>query len=254
MMKKSKSMHDGHRDRLREKFIRYGLSNLAPHEVVELMLYSVVPRKDVNPLAHELLEGFGSFSAFLDAPVEELVKYSGIGRSGAITIKLFSAVGRYYIESKVDKGPTSMEEVIEIIMSKFAGRTNEAVVLTLLDGKGKVLYCGVVTEGTANSCDVYLRRIVGLAASYDATQAILAHNHPSGFALPSRADLQTTIRVKEALALVNVTLIDHMIVADGDYVSMAQDEGKLHTGIFEIGDEYDMPSERKAVADWDDRK
>lgn len=248
----NKSIHEGHRNRLREKFIRYGLSSLEPHEAVELMLYSVVPQKDVNPLAHELLEGFGSFPALLDAPVEELVKYKGIGRSGAITIKLFSAIGRYYIESKVDKGPTSMEEIVNLILSKFTGRTNEAVVLTLLDGKGKVLYCGVVTEGTANSCDVYLRRIVGLAASYDATQAILAHNHPSGFALPSRTDLQTTVRVKEALALVNVSLIDHMIVADGDYVSMAQDEGKLHTGIFAVGDEYDAPLERKAVADWED--
>lgn len=237
-MKKT-SLHDGHRDRLREKFIRHGLSSLEPHEVVELMLYAAVPRKDMNPLAHELLEGFGSFPALLDAPIEELMKYKGIGR--------------FYIESKADKGPTSMEEVIDIILSKFTGRSNEAVVLTLLDGKGKVLYCGVVTEGTANSCDVYLRRIVGLAASYDATQAILAHNHPSGFALPSRTDLQTTVRVKEALALVNVTLIDHMIVADGDYVSMAQDEGKLHTGIFDIGDEYDAPLERKAVADWEEK-
>ena len=204
-MKKT-SLHDGHRDRLREKFIRHGLSSLEPHEVVELMLYAAVPRKDMNPLAHELLEGFGSFPALLDAPIEELMKYKGIGRGSAITIKLFSAIGRF-----------------------------------------------VVTEGTANSCDVYLRRIVGLAASYDATQAILAHNHPSGFALPSRTDLQTTVRVKEALALVNVTLIDHMIVADGDYVSMAQDEGKLHTGIFDIGDEYDAPLERKAVADWEEK-
>ena len=168
-MKKT-SLHDGHRDRLREKFIRHGLSSLEPHEVVELMLYAAVPRKDMNPLAHELLEGFGSFPALLDAPIEELMKYKGIGRGSAITIKLFSAIGRFYIESKADKGPTSMEEVIDIILSKFTGRSNEAVVLTLLDGKGKVLYCGVVTEGTANSCDVYLRRIVGLAASYDATQ------------------------------------------------------------------------------------
>ena len=237
-MKKT-SLHDGHRDRLREKFIRHGLSSLEPHEVVELMLYAAVPRKDMNPLAHELLEGFGSFPALLDAPIEELMKYKGIGRGSAITIKLFSAIGRFYIESKADKGPTSMEEVIDIILSKFTGRSNAAVVLTLLDGKGKVLYCGVVTEGTANSCDVYLRRIVGLAASC--------------FALPSRTDLQTTVRVKEALALVNVTLIDHMIVADGDYVSMAQDEGKLHTGIFDIGDEYDAPLERKAVADWEEK-
>ena len=147
-MKKT-SLHDGHRDRLREKFIRHGLSSLEPHEVVELMLYAAVPRKDMNPLAHELLEGFGSFPALLDAPIEELMKYKGIGRGSAITIKLFSAIGRFYIESKADKGPTSMEEVIDIILSKFTGRSNEAVVLTLLDGKGKVLYCGVVTEGTA---------------------------------------------------------------------------------------------------------
>ena len=134
-MKKT-SLHDGHRDRLREKFIRHGLSSLEPHEVVELMLYAAVPRKDMNPLAHELLEGFGSFPALLDAPIEELMKYKGIGRGSAITIKLFSAIGRFYIESKADKGPTSMEEVIDIILSKFTGRSNEAVVLTLLDGKG----------------------------------------------------------------------------------------------------------------------
>ena len=127
-MKKT-SLHDGHRDRLREKFIRHGLSSLEPHEVVELMLYAAVPRKDMNPLAHELLEGFGSFPALLDAPIEELMKYKGIGRGSAITIKLFSAIGRFYIESKADKGPTSMEEVIDIILSKFTG-------------KGSILWCG----------------------------------------------------------------------------------------------------------------
>lgn len=253
-MKKNQSAHDGHRQRLREKFFRYGLSGLEPHEVLELILYAAIPRKDINPLAHQLLDSFGSFSAVLDAPVEELVKHKDIGRGSALTIKLFAAVGRYYVESKAERGPTSWEELVELILSKFTARTNEAIVLALLDGKGKMLYCGVVTEGTGDSCDVYIRRIVGLAANYNATRAIMAHNHPSGLALPSRTDIQTTRQVKEALSLVGVTLIDHIITADGDYVSMAEDEYRLHTGIFEVSEDYDAPTERKAVAEWEKRK
>ena len=142
-MKKT-SLHDGHRDRLREKFIRHGLSSLEPHEVVELMLYAAVPRKDMNPLAHELLEGFGSFPALLDAPIEELMKYKGIGRGSAITIKLFSAIGRFYIESKADKGPTSMEEVIDIHFEQIyrQKQRGSCAYPSGWKGKGSILWCG----------------------------------------------------------------------------------------------------------------
>ena len=109
-------------------------------------------------------------------------------------------------------------------MHKFVGRTNETVILVLMDGKRKQLYCGVVNEGNINGADIYMRKIVELAMRYNASLAILSHNHPSGIALPSRDDLVATASVRDALQLVGVKLIDHIIVADDDYVSLRQSD------------------------------
>ena len=115
-----------------------------------------------------------------------------------------------------------MDDLGGRLLHKFVGRDYEAVVLMLLDVKYKEVFCGVISKGSVNSCDLYIRKIIENAMIYNASYAVLSHNHPSGLALPSMADLESTRTVSQALSLVGVKLLDHVVVADGDYVSMRQ--------------------------------
>lgn len=223
-MVESDNIHNGHRNRMREKFLEEGADAFRDHELLEIILYYCVPRRDTNPLAHKLINTFGSFSAVLEAPVELLME-CGLSRNAAVLIKLLPEVSRVYLDDKVGKNKIVTDENIgDKILAKFVGRINEAVLLMLLDSKGKELYCGIISKGSVNSSEIYIRKLVELAVKYNASTAVLAHNHPSGIALPSSKDIVTTKGVLQALRLVGVRLIDHIIVADNDYVSMAQSE------------------------------
>ena len=227
-------MHEGHRNRLKSKFLKNGLDSFEPHELLELLLFYSVPRKDTNELGHELLNSFGSLSAVFDAPIESLMTVKVVGEASATLIKLIPEICRKYMEDKYDHRNKVIhsKNAGEVFMSKFVGRVNEAVALMLLDSKCKLLFCGIVNEGSVNACDIYVRKLVELSIKYNASMAIIAHNHPSGIALPSRNDIQTTILVRDALRLVGIRLIDHIIVADDDYVSMSQ--SKLNDKVFEV--------------------
>ena len=221
-------MHEGHRERIKEKFLKNGIDNFEPHEVLELLLYSAIPRKDTNVIAHNLLDHFGSLSGIFDAPYEELLKVDGIGQSAATLIKLVPPISRCYLDDKQqDKARIyNTEAAGKMLLHKFIGRTNEVVVLLLLDSKGRQLFCDVVNEGSVNTVPIYVRKIVELAVRYNAASAILSHNHPSGNTMPSAGDITATKDVFHALETVNVHLSDHIIVIDGDYLSLA-DSGLL---------------------------
>lgn len=218
------SIHDGHRHRLKERFLREGLDGFDEHNVLELMLFYCIPRKDTNPIAHALLTHFGSLAQVLEAPVEELAKVPGVGENAAAYLSLLSALTRYYLVSRSRdlKILTTVEQCGEYLVPRFQGRTNETVMLLCLDAKCKVLCCKEIGEGSVNSAGVPVRRVVETALGANATTVILAHNHPSGMALPSSEDIQTTQRVAAALAAVEIVLADHIIVAEDDFVSLAQ--------------------------------
>ena len=218
------SIHDGHRQRLKERFCKEGLDHFDEHQVLELLLFYCIPRADTNPIAHELLQRFGSLSQVLEAPVEELEKVKGIGHNAAVFLSLITAAGRYYQVNCASRNVilTTVEACGRYLMPFFYGRRNETVYLLCLDAKCKVLCCKEIGEGSVNSAGVPIRRIVETALAANATSAVLAHNHPSGIALPSDADIQTTRRVAAALNAVEIGLIDHIVVADDDYVSLTQ--------------------------------
>lgn len=222
-MAETKHEHSGHRDRLRKKFISNGFDGFENHEVLELMLYYAIPRKDTNPIAHKLLDLFGSVSAVLDAPLDTLID-AGLSYNAAVYLRTFPEISRIYLDDKHnnDKKVVTEENLGDIILPKFIGRDYEAVLLLLLDAKYKEVFCGIISKGSVNACEVYVRKIIETSVLYNAKFAVLAHNHPSGVALPSGQDLETTKKVSEALKLIMVTLIDHVIVADNDYVSLAQ--------------------------------
>lgn len=218
------SIHEGHRQRLWARLQTEGLDNFTAVQVLELLLFNCIPRQDTNELAHQLLKQFGSLAQVLDTSPEELKKVKGIGDRAATFLNLIPAVSRYYTIDKM-KGTShvkTLDECGQYLMSRFGGKSNETVYLLCLDAKCKVLCCPEVSEGTVNCASVSVRRVVEAALGAKATTVIMAHNHPSGIALPSGEDVATTRRVAAALSAVDIVLADHIVVADDDYTSMVQ--------------------------------
>ncbi|MBR4971820.1 MAG: DNA repair protein RadC [Oscillospiraceae bacterium] len=215
--------HDGHRQRLKERFILEGLDNFNELQVLELLLFYVIPRQDTNPLAHRLLDRFGTLSQVLEAPVTELQKVEGMGPNAATFLHLTTAVGRYYMVNRAMQNTVlnTTEKCGEYLIPYFHGRRNETVYMLCLDAKCKLLCCKEVSEGSVNSAGVSPRKVVELALAANATTVVLAHNHPSGLAIPSSDDVHTTYRIAGALDAVEIALADHIIVADGDFISLA---------------------------------
>ena len=219
-------MHTGHRERLKKKFLKYGLDGFEPHEALELLLFWAIPRKDTNELAHKLINKFGSITAVFDAPIKILKEIEGIGENSAIFLKLMPEIARIYQEDKhmINKKVPSLEDCYNKLVSEFTGRTEETVAIMLFDSKGKIVYDGIINKGSVNAVEIYSRRIIELLSAYSATSIIIAHNHPSGIALPSREDIRSTDKLKIIFENMSVAFIDHIIVADGDFVSMRQDK------------------------------
>ena len=181
-----------------------------------------------NELAHALLKRFGSLSQVLEAPASELMKVKGVGESTALFLSLLREFDRYYQVNRIstERILHTLDQCGKYLLPRFAGRRNETVFLLCLDAKCKVLDCMEVGEGSVNSAAVPIRRLVEMALASNATSVVLAHNHPSGLALPSNEDVATTKRVAMAMHAVDIQLVDHIIVADEEFVSLA------HSGLY----------------------
>lgn len=217
------NLHEGHRKRMRERFIKSGLDDFAPHNVLEFLLFYSIPRGDTNPIAHRLIDSFGSLSGVFDATPEELMKVKGVGESTAILISMVPQMARKYLEDKADSVNVmgGCSDIGAYLLPKFVGRTNEALMMVSIDNKNKIISCSVVAEGTVDSAKVSRRRVMEEAMKVNATRVILAHNHPRGVAVPSSEDVVMTREIGKLFAQVGIELVDHIIVADDDYVSMA---------------------------------
>ena len=227
-------IHDGHRERMKKRFLEEGLDGFTQIQALELLLFYCIPQKDTNPLAHALLDRFGSLSQVLEAPVEELRKVPGVGAHTAIFLHLITEAGRFYLvnRSSQENILLSLESCAEYMLPFFFGRKVETVYLLCLDAKCKVLCCKEIGEGSVNAAGISVRRVVETALNAGASTVVLAHNHPSGLALPSPEDIQTTRRLAMALSAVEIHLADHIVVADGDYVSMVQSGHRFDTVLY----------------------
>lgn len=218
------SVHDGHRKRLKQRFLSEGLDNFTDVQVLELLLFYCIPRQDTNELAHRLIDRFGGLSQVLETNPKALAAVEGVGENTALFLNLIPAAGRYYAVDRANRNHilTTSDECGQHLLSFFDGRSQETVFLLCMDAKCKVLCCQMVGEGSVNSASVPIRRVVEMALAANASTVVLAHNHPSGLALPSHEDIITTKRLAAALDSVDIILADHMIVADGEFVSLAQ--------------------------------
>lgn len=196
------------------------------HEVLEFLLFYCIPRRDTNVIAHNLIDRFGSLAKVLDAPLRDLKKVEGVGENAAVFLQLVKSVCGYYSVSraKTARALQTNKDCVEYLKPYFHGLQNETVMLLCLDAKCMVLDCRKVGEGSVNSTAVPIRKIVDIALSTNASSVILAHNHPSGLALPSHEDIATTQQVAKALHYVDVVLSDHIVVSDNDAVSMSESQ------------------------------
>ena len=217
--------HQGHRQRLRETYLRAGLENLSDVNRLELLLFYALPRGDTNPLAHALLQDFGSLSAVLDASVERLMEVDGVGRSTAALIRLVSELNAC---AELEKARNRTQGILDTtgkcadyLLPCFFGLSAEVVYILCLDARCKLLACRKLGEGNVNAANVSVRKIVETALHYNAASVVLAHNHPAGLCRPSEEDESTTLRIWRALDAVNVQLVDHIVVSGTEYYSMA---------------------------------
>ena len=226
MAEKKKVIHTGHRGRVKEEFRARGIEGWPDHRVLELILFYAIPQGDVNPLAHELIDRFGSLAGVLDALPEELMKVKGMGEHSVTLLKLVPAVTGRYLEGRTGPGVIihTTAEAGHVLAPYFYGARNEMVYVLCLDAKEKLLGVRKLSEGNIGSSDVTIRRVAEECMALRASYCYLAHNHVSGVALPSPEDMNTTSVVRTALAPLGIRLVDHLVFVDGDLVSIRESE------------------------------
>jgi DNA repair protein RadC len=219
---------DGHRARVRKEVRLKGMDEWDDRRVLEFLLFYAIPRGDVNPLAHRLLDRFHDIAGIVEAPIEELMKVEGVGETTAGLLKLVPQISRRYLNARADNCDllTSTREAAAYFTAKFVGEKTERVYVVFLDVKCRILECRLIGKGGLNSADLSIRKIVECALACNARFVVLSHNHPSGLPLPSMEDCEVTKNLMEALASVDLQLLDHIIVAGSDYMSL-HDNGTL---------------------------
>ena len=219
------SIHEGHRERMRKQLKTSGMDSLSDVQVLEMLLYYAAPRGDTNPAAHALLKRFGTLDGVFSAPETELRKIDGVGEAAAQLLLLVPQVARRCLMSRSMQIQVldTTSKCGQYLLPFFHGEREEVVYLLCLDAKCKALDCVLIHRGGVNVASIAARKVVKAALDSNATSVVLAHNHPSGLALPSQEDKQTTMVLKAALDAVGVVLADHIIVADDDFVSMRDD-------------------------------
>ncbi len=222
MAEKDGKLHTGHRQRMKERFLRDGLDGFAEHEVLELLLFYALPYRDTNDLGHRLEERFGKLNQVLDTNYADLISEPGITPHVATLITLCGQIAHRYIKDLYDVGTLlyTTEDIGRCVMPWFVGEKNESVVLLSLDNRYRLINATRVFSGSVNSTQFSCRIAVQQALRDNATQVVLAHNHPNGHAFYSDADVETTRRFRQATEMLGIRLLDHLIVSDGDFISL----------------------------------
>ena len=211
------NLHANHRARMQERVDRDGLDSLAEHEALEYLLFLSIPRADTNELAHRLINHFGDFCKVMEAEPDELMQVEGVGPKSARLIATVMAFGRYYQlkKRKTRQALDKAEAAIEYVKPLFRGVQNEQLYLILLDDACRPVQDLRIAEGVPNRVTVDTRKLLRAVARTNSTCGILAHNHPTGLAIPSEADRLTTYRIMEVTGQLGFTIMDHIIIAGG---------------------------------------
>lgn len=218
---KEKPHYHGHRKRLREKLLAHGGENLPDYELLELVLSIALPRRDVKPLAKQLLEKFDSFAGVISAEPIELVAVDGIKETTASTLKIIQAAAIRLLRDEISDKPilNSWDRMIDYCTASMGYNKSERFRILFLDVKNRLIADELQQKGTVNHTPVYPREVIKRALELGASSIIMVHNHPSGDPKPSKADIEMTRLVKDAGRVLSVTLHDHVIVTKNNFVS-----------------------------------
>lgn len=213
MSEKDDQLHKGHRQRLRQSFIDKGnLTGFYEHNVLELLLFYSIPRRDVNPLAHRLINHFGSLYNVLNADHGELVK-AGISDSSAALIKLVSEIPKYAERSRYQNRKfKNLDETMKFAFNMLSKFNVEMACVMCLNIEHKLTHYEIIGIGTPKKAYIPVRRIIEIAITHSAAEIIIAHNHPSGNCKPSQSDIEGTDRLRSFLNTIDSTLVEHIIV------------------------------------------
>jgi DNA repair protein RadC len=212
----------GHRDRLRKRLLAGGADALADHEVIEYLLMTAIPRRDVKPLARTLLQRFGSLAGVLNADTQALIKHPGMGEVSAAALKIVALATRRLAKAGVQDKTVlgSWQALIDYLTIDMAHLTKERVRVLYLNAQNVLIHDDHVTDGSIDEASIHPREVIRKALDLGATALILVHNHPSGSAQPSRADIQITNRIAEAGRLLGIIVHDHVIIGREGHVSL----------------------------------
>lgn len=217
------SVHAGHRERMRNRFVMEGLDSFADHEVLELLLYAAYAQGDTNPLAHALIDAFGSLRAVLEATPDMLMKVEGVGLQTAAMIGMLVPMFRRYQMTLAMDQPFLFRAEMATLYCKglLSGLRNEYLYALFLSASGKLVGQQLLAKGNPSEVWTYPRKVVEAALRANAQHVILCHNHPGGNATPSRQDVEVTHHLQKTLQAVEIQLQDHIIVGDDETYSMA---------------------------------
>lgn len=220
--------HLGHRDRLKSRFERAGVAGLQDYEVLELVLFYALPRRDVKPLAKELLQRFGSLKGVFDADREALLATPGIGPHAASLFRIVREVGSLYLRQRAEEHEqiSSTKELIDYCLSSMGGLKDEHFAVIYLNARNRIIAVETIQEGIVNQAVVYPRKVLEKALLHKASAIILVHNHPSGHVRPSDADIRLTRVLQDAARVMDIALHDHLIVGENRFFSF-REEGIL---------------------------
>ena len=222
--KPNAQLHEGHRARMRERLARAGAESLADHELLEMLLYYVQPRRDTNEMAHQLIEECGSLCDVMEALPEHLCRVPFVKENTAVYLRLLGELSKRYARSKfaLQNEPMktvydSNEKLSAFIYPRFIGQTTERMLALLFDAGMHMVDCFTVAEGSVNAVAITVRSVAEHAFSRGACSVILAHNHPGGVATPSPEDLKLTQDMITALDLLGIPLVEHFVFTERTY-------------------------------------
>lgn len=220
---------EGHRQRLRDKFLAQGIDAFTDAEIIELLLTFGTPRSDCKEAARELLARFGSLPAVLDAAPVQLQQVKGVGPKNTFALHFIQGVARRYLRQRVvgKEYVRSSREVADYLIHSMRGLQHEVLTVVFLDAAHAVLDAAVVAEGTVTVNTIYPRELVKAALARNASALVIAHNHPSGSLTPSRQDSELTRSLYLVCSFMHLDLLDHLIIGAGDQVYSFADQGLM---------------------------
>jgi len=226
----SEGIHSGHRARMRERYIKdNGLDSFAEHEVLELLLFYCIPRKDTNELAHKMLKEYGGIANLFDAHPLDIAKRCKVNEKTSVLISMIPQLAKLYFQSKWEKNVrlVTSQSAGQYLIDLFGGRNTEAFYILCLDAQRRLNNAVLVGEGTVEEAPVYIRNIVETALLHNAVSVVLSHNHPGGSVSASGADIEATRQIIRTFELLEIGVLDHIIVAGSKYFSFAENGGLL---------------------------